>query len=104
VLLLVGALMSMCSRGPPPRLCRRYDGNNFARHLPNMLAFNPRHCVPTTIIDKQDDSYLHDTDLPTVCGEMPHHLPDAVRKSYPKIARKFVRRTAPTRTTPRADG
>ena len=60
--------------------------DNFARSLPTMLAFNPKHCTPTKIINKQDDSYLHDTELPTVCGPMANHMPQAVRRAYPKLA------------------
>ena len=65
------------------------DADVFARALPTVLKFNPKYCTPTTIINKQDDSYLHDTELPTVCGVMSNYIPSAVRRAYPKLARRF---------------
>ena len=72
-----------------PSHMRSWDATNFARHLPNALNFNPRHCTPTKIVTKQDDSYLHDTELPTVCGTLANHLPPAVRKAYPRLAARL---------------
>ena len=68
---------------------RADEADVFSRHLPTFLKFNPKHCTPTILINKQDDSYLHDTELPTTCGLMSHHMPQAVRRAYPKLARRF---------------
>ena len=74
---------------------RADEAGIFSRHLTTFLNFNPKHCTPTKIINKQDDSYLHDTELPTVCGAMANQIPQAVRRAYPKLAHRFDKSMTP---------
>ena len=62
----------------------------FMHALPTVLHFNPRYCTPPKLIKKQDDSYTHDTFMPTVCGSsLPDEQPVAARKEYPRHFAKF---------------
>ena len=64
----------------------------FMRSLPTVLHFNPRYCTPPKLITKQDDSWSHDTFMPTVCGRsLPDEQPIAAKKEYPRHFAMFAK-------------